>query len=99
MPSQAFLGQGSYLCNSSNLSHYSDNTRSFTHCATGQLFSISYNREFLCGAAERNLTSIHEGVGWIPGLAQWVKDPVCCELWCRLQTWLGYRVAVAVAVV
>ena len=28
-----------------------------------------------CGALETNLTSNHEGVDLIPGLAQWVKDP------------------------
>ena len=27
------------------------------------------------GSVETNLTGIHEVVGWIPGLTQWVKDP------------------------
>ena len=42
-----------------------------------------------------NLTGTHEVGGWIPGLAQWVKDPSL--LWCRLQTWLGSRISVALA--
>ena len=32
-----------------------------------------------------------------PALPQWVKDPHCCELWCRSQTLLGSSVAVAQA--
>ena len=33
-----------------------------------------------------NPTKNHEVVGSIPGLAQWVKDQCCRELWYRLQT-------------
>ena len=44
------------------------------------------------GSADTNLTGIHEVIGLIPGLAQWVK-----ELWCRSQMWLGSGIVMAVA--
>ena len=45
-----------------------------------------------------NLTRNHEVAGLVPALAQWVNDPVLpYELWCRLQTRLRSRVAVALA--
>ena len=42
-----------------------------------------------------NPTSVHEDYGLTPDLAQQVKD---CELWSRLEAWLGSGVAVTVAV-
>ena len=40
--------------------------------------------------------NIHEDMSWIPSFTQWIKDLAFQELWCRLQTWLGSCVAVAV---
>ena len=46
----------------------------------------------------KNLTSIHEDVGLIPGLPQWVRIQCGRELQCRLQMQLGSDIAVVMAV-
>ena len=48
------------------------------------------------GAMETNPTRNHEVEGLIPGLTQWVEDPVLYKLWCRLQTQHESGVVVAV---
>ena len=43
-----------------------------------------------CGPVLTNPTSIHEGVGLIPGLAQWIK---CVALQMQLRSYVAMAVA------
>ena len=43
-----------------------------------------------CGAVKWIQLSIHEDVGLIPGLARWIRDWHCHELWCKSQLQLQF---------
>ena len=55
------------------------------------------HRSFHQGSVVMNPTSIHEDMGSIPGLTQWVKGSGIASLWYRSQTRLGSCGAVAMA--
>ena len=49
---------------------------SFVTIFVNSTFKLLVSGSSHCGSAVTNPTSIHEVVGSIPGLDQWVKDPV-----------------------
>ena len=48
-------------------------------CLFRLCFEVGRYRSSRCGSLEINLIGIHEDAGWIPGPAQWVKDPVLLQ--------------------
>ena len=51
---------------------YWSNSENYIHRRSHESMVIGSS---CCGSAVTNMTSIHEDMGFVPGLAQWVKDP------------------------
>ena len=59
-------------------------------------FEKRISLEFPGGLLIKDLAYCCSSLGLIPGPAQWVKDLVLLQLWCRSQMWLRSGVAAAV---
>ena len=68
-------------------------------CITVNVIKLRVNRSSHCGLAVMNLTSIYKDIDSIPGLTQWVEDPMLPWVWCRSQMQLGSHFAMAVDMV
>ena len=55
-------------------------------------FPLFWEGPYHNGLVVMNLSSIHKDAGLMPDVAQWLKDPHCCELWFKSQMQFGSRV-------
>ena len=63
-----------YIYNGILLNHKKDRNIAICSYTDGPKEYYTWNSH--CGTTEMNPTSIHEDAGSIPGLAQWIKDPL-----------------------
>ena len=61
----------------------------FTHLAERRTLNQENQGSSCCSSAITKPTSIPEDVGLVPGLAQWIKDPVLSWAVVQVADWLG----------